>query len=73
MAMAGGISEHMLTSWSSFVGFHVKMNRFTLFTIMIACSKPVHGKRNYFTLFLVMYYDCLVKVRGGSMYYGIIF
>ena len=31
------------------------------------------GKRNYYTLFLTMYYDCLVKVRGGSIYNGIIF
>ena len=30
-----------------------------------------HGKRNYYTLFLAMYYDCLVKVRGGSVYYGL--
>ena len=30
-------------------------------------------KMNNFTLFLAIYYDCLVKARGGSVYYDIIF
>ena len=47
------IGCHFIKMLFFFVGFHVKMN--------------------HFTLFLAMYYDCLVKVRGGSIYYGIIF
>ena len=33
----------------------------------------IHDNRNCFTLLLAIYYDCLVKVMGGSIYYGIIF
>ena len=32
-----------------------------------------HGNWIYFTLFLAMSYDCQVRIRGGSIYYGIIF
>ena len=32
-----------------------------------------HNKRNHLTLFLAIYYDCLVKVLSGPIYYVIIF
>ena len=33
----------------------------------------LHDKRKHFTLFKGFIYDCLLKSKGGSIYYGTIF